>query len=183
MTSAPAKSKAIFLDRDGVLNHDSDHFIKSPEELIIFDGVKETLLRLQSEGFKLVIVTNQSGIHRGILTEEDLTEINQSLIDRLHPVSFTAIYHCPHAPDEGCPCRKPKPGMILQAVEEHALELDGSYMFGDRSTDISCGAAANVKTVLVLSGKISAYNPSILPDIPDYVYPDINVAVRSIFGE
>ena len=153
--AANGKRRCVFMDRDGVFNQENDAYIKSPDDLIIFPNAGESVRRLTEAGYLVVIISNQSGVARGLFTEQDLTNVQGKLVQAIQLAGGTinALYHCPHLPDAGCSCRKPKPGMILQAAEEHDIDLPSSYMVGDRSTDIQCGFNAGVTTVLVLTGK------------------------------
>ena len=148
--------KAIFLDRDGVIVEDTG-YISSPEELILFPDVIPVLKKLQ-HSFRLIVVTNQSGIARGYFTEEDLFAINERVIQMLadYGVGLDAIYYCPHHPKVGndeyrieCECRKPKPGLLRLATEEFGIELDQSFLIGDKDTDIQAGYAMDIKTIKI----------------------------------
>jgi D-glycero-D-manno-heptose 1,7-bisphosphate phosphatase len=148
--------RAIFLDRDGVIVEDTG-YISSPEELILFTDVIPVLKKLQ-HSFRLIVVTNQSGIARGYFTEEDLFEINERVIQMLadYGVGLDAIYYCPHHPKVGkdeyrieCECRKPKPGLLQLAAEEFGIELDKSFLIGDQETDIQAGRAMGIKTIKI----------------------------------
>jgi D-glycero-D-manno-heptose 1,7-bisphosphate phosphatase len=148
--------KAIFLDRDGVIVEDTG-YISSPEELILFPDVIPVLKKLQNS-FRLIVVTNQSGVARGYFTEKDLFEINERVIQMLddNGVGLDAIYYCPHHPDVGkdeyrvaCECRKPKPGLLRLAAKEFNIELDKSFLIGDKETDIQAGRAIGIKTIKI----------------------------------
>jgi D-glycero-D-manno-heptose 1,7-bisphosphate phosphatase len=148
--------KAIFLDRDGVIVEDTG-YISSPEELILFPDVIPVLKKLQ-HSFRLIVVTNQSGVARGYFTEEDLFAINERVIQMLddYGVGLDAIYYCPHHPKEGkdeyrieCECRKPKPGLLRLATEEFNIELDKSFLIGDKDIDIQAGYAIGIKTIKI----------------------------------
>ena len=149
--------KAIFLDRDGTLNPDPG-YIANPDDFNIYDGVAEALARLQRAGFLLILITNQSGISRGLITPAQLELIHARLQQQLAPAGarLDAIYYCPHHPDfpysDGlaeCNCRKPRPGMILQAISEHDINPAASYMIGDRSSDIKIGLNTGVTPVFI----------------------------------
>jgi D-glycero-D-manno-heptose 1,7-bisphosphate phosphatase len=148
--------KAIFLDRDGVIVEDTG-YISSPEELILFPDVIPVLKKLQ-HSFRLIVVTNQSGVARGYFTEDDLFAINERVIQMLadYGIGLDAIYYCPHHPEVGkdeyrikCECRKPKPGLLLLAAEEFGIELDKSFLIGDQETDIQAGRAIGIKTIKI----------------------------------
>lgn len=146
--------QAIFLDRDGVIVRDQ-HYISKPQDLELLSGVVPLLKKLQ-KSFRLIVVTNQSGVARGLFTEEDLQTINNELIEMLHDhgVGLDAIYYCPHHPDFGlegykidCECRKPKPGLLHLAAQEFNLNLENSFLIGDKDSDIEAGHRAGVKTI------------------------------------
>lgn len=147
---------AIFLDRDGVIVEDTG-YVSSPEELILFPDVIPVLKKLQPS-FRLIVVTNQSGVARGYFTEDDLFAIHERLIHMLadHGVRLDAIYYCPHHPKVGkneyrieCECRKPKPGLLRLAAEEFGIELDKSFLIGDKDIDIQAGRAIGIKTIKI----------------------------------
>lgn len=145
------KNKAIFLDRDGVLNKNRDDYVKSIKELEIFPNIGEEISKLKMEGFLIIVITNQSVINRKIITIKELEEIH-STIQKFLMKSKTSIdkfYFCPHRPDENCECRKPNPGLIRQAINEFSIEASKSWMVGDSITDIQAGEKAGCKTILL----------------------------------
>jgi len=149
---------AIFLDRDGTLIEDMG-YASRPEHIRIMAGVARALVRLADAGYKLVVVTNQSGIARGMLTEEDLNRFHQALDEQLELLGarLDAYYSCPHHPDPAeavrqdlaveCDCRKPKPGLILQAAQDLEIDLAASWTVGDKWRDIASGQAAGTRTI------------------------------------
>jgi histidinol-phosphate phosphatase family protein len=141
-------NKAVFLDRDGLINKKApEHcYIKSWDEFNFIPGVISSIRRLNELGFLVIVVTNQAGIGRGLMTEEDLKEIHQKMISEIEQNGgrIDAIYYCPHLPEEGCDCRKPAPGMVLRAAEDFNIDLESSILVGDSLTDIQCGVAAGV---------------------------------------
>lgn len=141
---------AVFFDRDGVINRfpGPGRFVLRWEEFRLLPGTATALARLRSAGFFLAVVTNQSGIGRGLMTEETLREIHRRMQQALEPQSFDAIYYCRHHPDAGCACRKPAPGMLFRAAREHDLDLPRSFLVGDSPRDIETGRAAGCRTVL-----------------------------------
>ncbi|MGA2193173.1 MAG: HAD-IIIA family hydrolase [Nitrospirota bacterium] len=148
---------AVFLDRDGTINEEIG-FLFDPDAVSLIPGAAEALIRLREAGFALVVVTNQSGIARGLFTEAELMKVNSTL-ERLLAEKGAGIdrfYHCPHHPKYGemidCGCRKPKPGMALAAAAELGLDIGKSYFVGDKLSDIELGKNAGGKTVLVLTG-------------------------------
>lgn len=145
----------IFLDRDGTLNADPG-YIKSPDLLELFPGVPEALAKLKRAGARLILVTNQSGIARGLLSQGDLAAIHAKLKGILDGAgaSLEAIYVCPHHPDEGCDCRKPNRGMIDQAVRERGVDLARAYLIGDHIRDIELARRVGVRSILVTTGAV-----------------------------
>jgi len=154
--------KAVFLDRDGVVNNDEGHYyIYMPKDLKLNDGIIEGLKSLSDAGFKLVIVSNQSGVAKGVYTEDDIKIVHEKLISDLaaHSVFLEAIYYCPHHESVSeCDCRKPKPGMILQALKEHNIDPKASYLIGDSPRDITAGERAGLKKCFLIEK-----NSSIIP--------------------
>jgi D-glycero-D-manno-heptose 1,7-bisphosphate phosphatase len=141
---------AVFLDRDGTLIEDRGH-LDDPSQVNLLEGVPEALRRLQAAGFKLVLVSNQSGVGRGWLSEAKLEAVHRSLLRRLaeHCVSLDAAYYCVHAPENGCTCRKPLPGLLLSASNDLKLDLHRSWMVGDKRSDAQAGLAAGARAILV----------------------------------
>jgi D-glycero-D-manno-heptose 1,7-bisphosphate phosphatase len=145
--------RAVFLDRDGVINEDTG-YIPRPEEFLLRPGVLEALAEIQRLGFRLIVITNQSGIGHGYYTEADYGRVTEHMLARLAigGVKIAGVYHCPHTKDDGCDCRKPAPGMILRAAREHGLDLARSWLVGDKSSDIEAARRAGItRTMLVAS--------------------------------
>lgn len=138
--------KVAFLDRDGVINHDNG-YVYTIEKFKLIDGVVEALNALQEKGYALIIVTNQSGIGRGYYTEADYQKLTRyyrkALLEK--GIDIVDIFHCPHSPSEHCECRKPKPGMFLQAIKKHTIDIKTSIVFGDKITDIQAAAAVGIQ--------------------------------------
>lgn len=180
------KTQAVFLDRDGTLNRDIG-FVTTPKELILLPTVIEGLRVLQEAGFLLLVVTNQSGVARGLYTETGLAAIHGRLRTLLASsgVQLDGIYYCPHHPEEGrppyrqaCACRKPQPGLVEQAAREHQVDLSRSFLIGDQSRDIATAQAAGVRSILIHTGLPPPTNPP--HPLPDYVAPDLLTAARWI---
>lgn len=158
MSIRPRGTPAVFLDRDGTLNREVD-YLADPDALEILPGVHDALLRLRAAGFALVVVTNQSGIARGLLDRATLAEIHRRLEERLD-LKFDAIESCPHHPEFGppelrrtCDCRKPAAGMLRDAAERLDLDLAGSWIVGDSERDLAAGARVGARGILVATGK------------------------------
>ena len=147
--------KLVILDRDGVINLDSDQYIKSPEEWKPIAGSLEAIARFTQAGFRVVIATNQSGLGRGLF---DMATLN-AMHDKMHKAvnqlggRIDAVFFCPHAQDAGCACRKPKPGMLLEIAERFNVPLAGVPAIGDSLRDLEAASAAGARPVLVLTGK------------------------------
>ncbi|MFX1274400.1 MAG: D-glycero-beta-D-manno-heptose 1,7-bisphosphate 7-phosphatase [Promethearchaeota archaeon] len=176
-------NKAIFLDRDGVINEEMN-YLSNPDDFKLIEGVIEALKILKQKGFLLILITNQAGIARGYFTIENLNSIHRKMKNLLEyeNIFLDDIYYCPHHPDftGECDCRKPKPGMILNAKEKYKIDLKESYMIGDTLNDIKAGYNANCKTVLVLTGYGSEEKKKIKEIIPDLIYKDLLEFAKNI---
>jgi D-glycero-D-manno-heptose 1,7-bisphosphate phosphatase len=150
---------AVFLDRDGTLIEEVD-YLADPAGVVLIPGAAQALKDLAAAGYKLVLVTNQSGVARGLLDEAKLAQIHERLNDLLHgdDTRLDGIYACIHHPEFGspCTCRKPQPGMLLQAAEDLQLDLKRSWMIGDAARDLEAGERAGARSLLVRTGKGSA---------------------------
>ncbi|RJG07078.1 D-glycero-beta-D-manno-heptose 1,7-bisphosphate 7-phosphatase [Noviherbaspirillum cavernae] len=147
--------KLIILDRDGVINHDSDEFIKSPAEWIPIPGSLEAIARLNQAGYRVVVATNQSGIARGLFDMITLNAIHQKMhaAAQLVGADIDAIFFCPHSADDNCDCRKPKPGMLQEISRRFEVNLKGVPNVGDSLRDLQAGYATGSTPYLVLTGK------------------------------
>ena len=145
------KFKAIFLDRDGVINKNKDDYVKNISELEIFPFISEPIKKLQSAGFKIIVITNQSAINRGLMTEKHLNEIHQKIQSFLipHNAKIDSFYYCPHTPTENCSCRKPKTGLLLKAIDDFLIDIPNSWFIGDRDSDIQAGRSVGCKTLKI----------------------------------
>jgi D-glycero-D-manno-heptose 1,7-bisphosphate phosphatase len=147
--------KLVILDRDGVINFDSDRYIKSPAEWKPIPGSLQAIARLTQAGYRVVIASNQSGIDRGLFDMDTLNAIH----DKMHNAVIAAggridaIFYCPHSSDSDCDCRKPKPGMFERIAERFNTDLADAYAIGDSLRDLQAAVAAGAQPVLVLSGK------------------------------
>ena len=145
----------IILDRDGVINYDSDEYIKSPDEWHPIPGSLEAIAQLNRVGFRVLVATNQSGVARGYYDLEMLQLIHEKFLRELASVGgyIDEIFFCPHHPDEGCDCRKPKPGMIQQMLQKYSFNLQQTFFIGDSYSDIEMARSVGCKPILVLTGK------------------------------
>ena len=145
----------VFLDRDGVINVDRTDYVKSWSEFKFLPGVFEALRLLARNKLRVVVVTNQSAVNRGLMSPNTLEEIHQNMLDRVkeHGGHVKAIYYCPHTPSENCECRKPKPGMVLKAVKDLDIDLGRSYLVGDSEKDIELAQSLDMKSVRISKGR------------------------------
>lgn len=167
--------KLVILDRDGTINHDSDAYIKSPEEWRPIKGSLEGIARLTQAGYRIVVATNQSGIARGLFDTRTLFAIHDTMLRALSQVGgrIDAFFFCPHAAEDRCQCRKPQPGMLLEVARRFNVSLDDTYMVGDALRDLEAAAAAGARPVLVLTGKgMKTRNEGKLPP-GTQVFPDL----------
>jgi D-glycero-D-manno-heptose 1,7-bisphosphate phosphatase len=147
--------KLLILDRDGVVNHDSDAYIKGPDEWRPLPGSMRAIARLNKAGYRIAIATNQSGIARGLFDLDTLAAIHAKLHRAVHEAGgrVDAIFFCPHAADANCECRKPRPGMIFDILRRFDAEPSETAVVGDSLRDLHAGHAAGCRTTLVLTGK------------------------------
>lgn len=161
-------TRLIILDRDGVINQDSVHYIKSPEEFISVPESLQAIARLTAAGYQLAIATNQSGVSRGLYSEAELALIHQKMLREIEAVGgrIDAIEYCIHLPEEHCFCRKPQPGMLLALAEQFKCSLEHVPFIGDRVSDIQAALAAGAIPVMVLSSMTDRLGLSAYPDVP-----------------
>jgi len=165
------KNKAVFFDRDGTLCKDAE-YLNNFDNLKIFEEVSG-LIHLKDKGYKLIGVSNQSGIDRGIIDEKFTIKVNNIFIEQY---GFDDFYYCPHRPDEHCPCRKPEPEMLLSARAGHSIDLKQSYVIGDKEIDMLLAKSAGAKGILVLTGQGAESANA------DYIAKDLDEAVKWILG-
>lgn len=145
------KIKAVFLDRDGVINKNKDDYVKNINELEFLPNIEKSIKKLNKKNFSVIVITNQSAINRGLTSISNMNMIHEKIQEQLHKhnAHFDALYFCPHTPNENCFCRKPNPGLLLQAIKEHNIEPKKSWMIGDRNSDILAGKKVGCKTILI----------------------------------
>lgn len=167
--------KLIVLDRDGVINIDSDQFIKSPDEWKPIPGSLEAIARLNESGWRVVVASNQSGVGRGLFDMDTLNAINEKMTKAIGQVGgrLDAIFFCPHSADSTCDCRKPRPGMFLQIAERFNVDMRGVPVVGDSLRDLQAGVAVGCQPYLVLTGKGAKTQAD--PALPEgtLVFPDL----------
>ncbi|MEA3335515.1 MAG: D-glycero-beta-D-manno-heptose 1,7-bisphosphate 7-phosphatase [Chloroflexota bacterium] len=147
--------RAVFLDRDGVINENRADYVRSWADVEFLPGVFPALERLAASDLAIVVITNQSPVGRGILTMEEMNAINDALVARIRSEGgrIDAVYACPHRPEDDCTCRKPRPGMLLQAAKDMDIDLGASFLVGDAVTDIEAGLRAGCRPVMVRTGR------------------------------
>jgi len=178
-----ANSRAVFLDRDGTIMEDTN-YVGKVEHVALIPEALQALKRLQDAGYKLFIITNQSGVGRGYFTHEAVESIHAHLDEQFGRagVRFDRYYVCPHHPEDNCACRKPKPKFLLDAAREYGLDRSRCYMIGDRASDIQAGINAGVRTVLVLTG--AGRETVARQEVkPDHVAHNIAEAAAWILGQ
>lgn len=145
------KKPAIFLDRDGVINRNRPDYVKSWAEFEFLPGVLEALRRLAATPYSIAIASNQPAIGRGLVTRETVDEIHRRMMEAIREAGgrLDAIYYCPHCADDGCDCRKPRPGLLLRAAEELNVDLAASWFIGDSLRDVEAALAAGAQPILV----------------------------------
>jgi D-glycero-D-manno-heptose 1,7-bisphosphate phosphatase len=181
-------NRAIFLDRDGTINEEVVHpepnqfAPRHPDEFKLISKVGSAIKLLNDAGLKVVVVTNQAGVARGYFTEEMVIKIHQQMKRDLSKAGafLDAVYYCPHHPDAGCYCRKPKPGMLEQAAHDLDIDLKRSYVIGDKMTDLIPGTNVGCKTILVLTGRGKYLK---MKENIDYIASDLYGAAKWILGD
>lgn len=170
-------SRAVFVDRDGTIMEDCD-YCSDPKDVRIFPNVPEALLRLKSKGFKLIIITNQSGIGRGLMTVKQYRAVEADVLRQLDGL-IDATYFCPDIPGQHSSCRKPAPGMIFQAKREHGIDLSRSFFIGDKEIDVECGRNAGMRTIRLQTG----FHRDTTGTAADWIAEDFAAAAKIILTE
>ena len=164
---------ALFLDRDGVIIENRSNYVRSWSDVSIYPQAIESLIKVKLTGYKIIIITNQSAVGRGLISPETAQEINMQLIEEIQSAGgrIDGLFMCPHAPHHNCACRKPQPGLILEAAESLSLDLNRSILVGDALSDIMAGQSAGVgKNVLVCTGRGNAQSATPLAaQIPPFL--------------
>lgn len=174
--------KAVFLDRDGVINADRDDYVKNTSELNIYPFAPAAVRALNDAGWPVFVVSNQQGVAKGIISETDLLEMERNIRRRIEDAGgrIEAFYYCRHLASDNCDCRKPQPGLILRAVREHHIDTRQSVMVGDSERDVVAGKAVGCRTILVLTGKLSREDAERLSSKPDHIAADLSEAAAII---
>lgn len=160
--------RAVFLDRDGVICENRPDHVKSWAEFRFLPSALSALRRLADMPFPIIVVTNQAIVHRGMVPADVVDEIHTRMIQHVHRFGgrLDAVYYCPHRPEEGCFCRKPRPGLLLQAARDLGIQLEGSYLIGDALTDVEAALAAGCQPLLVRTGRGALHAELVLQRYP-----------------
>ena len=172
-----ALSSAVFIDRDGTIMEDTD-YCSDPNDVRILPGVLEALRRLKSKEFKLIIITNQSGIGRGLFTLDQYRAVESEVLRQLGDGLVDATYYCPDAPGRHSTCRKPAPGMVVEAARDHQIDLSRSFLIGDKEIDIECAHNAGVRAIRVRTG----IQRDVTRSNADWVADDMPAAVQIVLN-
>lgn len=173
--------RAVFLDRDGTLIEEK-HYLADPEQVTLLPGAAAAIRAINQAGWLAIVASNQSGVGRGYFETDALLAVERRLVGILSDqgARIDAFLYCPHAPEDNCTCRKPKPGLLIEASRSHGAVLAGSWIVGDKESDVESGRRAGCKTCLVLTGY---GNEQVAKDArPDLVAPDLFSAVRHILA-
>jgi D-glycero-D-manno-heptose 1,7-bisphosphate phosphatase len=170
-------SAAVFIDRDGTIMEDTD-YCSQPKDVRIFPGVLEALQLLKSREFKLIIITNQSGIGRGLFTLDQYRAVESEVLRQLGKGLVDATYYCPDAPGKDSKCRKPAPGMVLKAVRDHQIDVSRSFLIGDKEIDVECAHNAGVRAIRVRTG----IQRDVTGSNAEWVADDVPAAVQIILN-
>ena len=174
--------RAVFIDRDGTINVNVE-YLDDPDNFQMYPGVVEGVKKLTENGFKIIIITNQSGIARGYFTVETLKKIHERMLEEFYNkgVTIDAIYYCPHHPDDKCDCRKPNTLLFEKAIEDFDIDGSKSYVIGDRMLDVEAGYRMGLKTILVPENKEMVRREIEESEIrPDYLCKDFYSGVEKI---
>jgi len=175
MTSTSAKSRAVFIDRDGTIMHDAD-YCSDPKQVQIFEGAGAALSRLKNAGYKIIVITNQSGIGRGFFTEKQYRAVEAEVSRQLGGNLIDATYFCPDAPGQPSQCRKPAPGMVFEAARDHDVDLSGSFLIGDKEIDVECAHNAGIRAIRVRT----EFDKMTEGSCPDWVAENLPAAAEII---
>lgn len=175
----------VFVDRDGVINRNRDDYVKTVSEFDFLPGALEGLAKLKLAGAITIVVSNQAGVGRGIIDPAELARINDNMLQTVkkHGGEISAVYYCLHRKEEECNCRKPEPGLLVQASKDFGLNLEECFLVGDARSDIEAGQKVGCKTVLVLTGKTSRSDVESWNCKPLHVADDLLNAVDWIVSE
>jgi histidinol-phosphate phosphatase family protein len=174
----PGMNRALFLDRDGTIIEDVE-YPRDPDLVRLLPGAADALGRLAREGWKLIVIGNQSGVGRGMIAPDEMRGVQKRFEELMQAngAPIDAAYFCLHAPEDNCPCRKPSPALVQQAAREHSIDLAESFMIGDREADIQCGRNAGCAVVWLRNAKFAVQG-----DLPDFVARNWGAVYETVTG-
>ena len=177
--------KAIFIDRDGVINKDpggwtEKGYVTNTKDFRFIPGTLEALKILKEKGIKVIVASNQGGVNKGFYTQGELDKVNEFMLKEIEKSggAIEEVFYCIHKDEDNCDCRKPKPGMLEAAAKKYGIDLEKTYFIGDDKKDVLAGRKIGCKTILVLSGKASRKDIENWKEKPDYVFKNLLEAVR-----
>ncbi|MDP2326050.1 MAG: D-glycero-beta-D-manno-heptose 1,7-bisphosphate 7-phosphatase [Gammaproteobacteria bacterium] len=178
-------TRLIVLDRDGVINRESSSFIRSPEEWIPLPDSLRAIAELTTAGFAVVVATNQSGVGRGLFTARMLSDIHARMTSAIEAAGgrLAGIFFCPHRPEDGCECRKPRPGLMRQIEAHFGMSLHGQPVIGDSHRDLEAAWQVGARAILVRTGNGAATEGRLDADMPVTVFPDLATAASALIAE
>lgn len=182
--SPTSAARVIILDRDGVINEDSDEYIKSPQEWIPIPGSLEAIARLHRAGWRVVVATNQSGVARGLVDIDTLMRIHEKMHRAVEEAGgrIEAVFFCPHGPDDACQCRKPRPGLLREIAARLRIDLKGVPVVGDSLRDLQAAQAVGAKPILVRSGKGLRTLATLGETVPCSVHADLSAVADALIA-
>lgn len=178
--------RVVFLDRDGVINRNfPGDYVKNKEEFEFLPGSLDGLKRLYEAGWQVVVISNQAGVGKGLMSKEALDEIDRRMFSEVEAAGgrINATYYCLHRHEESCGCRKPAPGLIIRASEDIGVDPRETIFVGDADRDVQAGRAAGCRTVVVLSGSVSMSEARAFDPAPDFIAADLSDAAEWIIAE
>ena len=156
MTPIRKNKQVLFLDRDGVINREAEGYITEWSQFEFLPGALEAIRRVTEEGYKIIIISNQSAINRGLATKEEIDQIMTNMVTEIEASGgkIWDIYYCPHRPEDKCDCRKPEPGLFFQAEEKHGVKITNTWFVGDKLTDVAVAIRIGARPILIRGGKV-----------------------------
>lgn len=176
-------TRLVILDRDGVINADSPHYIKSPDEWVALPGSLEAIARLNGAGYTVVVASNQSGLGRGLFDADSLAAIHRKMLGAIEEAggALAGVFVCPHTPGQDCECRKPRSGLFRQIAEKFELSLEGVPAIGDSARDLEAARRVGARPILVLTG--NGQETLDAGELGVEVYKDLGAAADALIGE
>jgi len=184
MPQTDKNKRVIFLDRDGVINRELDGYVTDWSKFDFLPGALDSLKLFADNGWSVIVISNQSAIGRGFATKEAIDKIMANMVSDVQAAGgdILAVFYCPHAPEDGCSCRKPKPDLFYQAAEKHGIDLSKTWFIGDKLSDVEAAKSATLKPILIKGGK-QVKGISVTEDDAVAVVSDLSEAIEFIMAE